>query len=303
MRYVAAKTLLTPVRHTDEWIDRNFNMNIYRGCCHGCVYCDSRALRYNIEHFDEVRAKDDVLTKLARELKVKRKPGLIGTGAASDPYNPFEEELELTRGSLKLIAQYGFGVSVTTKSPLATRDIDILRDIGNAAPANVQITITATDDDWARRFEPRAPSSSARFGALEKLSAAGIYTGVFIMPVLPWITDDDANIAALVRRAGDAGAKNIICFPGMTLREGNREYYYDFLRRDFPGLRAKYEERFGNAYVCESPRASDLWETFARDASHRGQTTAPYFEKNAGASRRIWERIARAMGLRSTSPN
>lgn len=286
MQFIPANSIIQSIPPTDSYISRDYNMNIYRGCCHGCVYCDSRSVCYNIENFDQVRAKQNALSLIEKELRAKRKKGLIGTGAMSDPYNPFEKKYELTRGALGLVAKIGFGISLTTKSDLVVRDIDILRDIVPQAPSNVQLTITTSDDALAKKIEPHAPPSSARLRALEKLSAAGLYTGVFVMPVLPYITDDIPSILSLIGRCADAGARNIICFPGMTLRAGNREYYYKALDRDFPGVSAKYKAAYGERYECAAPDAENLWEQVRAFCKSRG--LAYTFPKINAQLRALW---------------
>lgn len=268
MERIDAKQIVQAVKPTDHYLSRDYNMNLYRGCCHGCVYCDSRSDCYRLEDFGRVRAKRDAVAIVGRELKAKRKKGLIGTGAMSDPYNPFEAELRLTRGALEAAARYGFGIDVITKSPLVARDADLFGAILQSAPAAVHITITAMDDALSRTIEPGVAPSSERFAALEKLSAAGAHTGVMITPVLPWITDTAENIAAIVERAADCGARHAVCFPGMTLRSGSREHYYAHLDRSFPGLRPLYEKTFGDSYHCESPRGRELYDVF-RDACER----------------------------------
>ena len=185
MEYIDAKTILTKCKST-EWFGTDYNMNIYRGCCHGCIYCDSRSECYNIDNFDKVRAKKDVLPLLRDELKRKVRSGVIGTGAMSDPYNPFEKELQLTRHSLELIDAFNFGISIVTKSALITRDIDILQNIKEHSPVICKLTITAADDSLCRKIEPHVSLSSERFEAMHTLSNHGIFSGeIRILPGLP----------------------------------------------------------------------------------------------------------------------
>jgi len=270
MEWIEAKQIVQSVKPTDGYISRDYNMNIYRGCCHGCIYCDSRSDCYQIENFSRVRAKKDAVALIGKELSQKRKKGLIGTGSMSDPYNPFEERWRLTRGALEAVARYGFGIDVITKSPLITRDLELFSAILQNAPAAAHITITTADDGLAGKLEPNVAPSSARFAAMEKLSAAGVHTGVMMTPCLPWLTDTPENIAAIVERAADCGARHAVFFPGMTLRSGDREYYYAALDRLFPGLRARYETAFGDAYECASPKAEALWEVFVSACEKRG---------------------------------
>ena len=256
METIPAKSIVTRTKSA-AWFGTRYNMNIYRGCCHGCIYCDSRSDCYGIENFDRVRAKENALGIIRDELRRKVQRGVIGTGAMSDPYNPFEAETQLTRHALELISAYGFGVSIATKGTLVTRDIDVLREVAQNAPVIVKLTITCADDALARRIEPGAPPSSARFEALRALSDAGIYAGVLLMPMLPWISDDRENINAVAAMAGASGARFL--YPGsLTLRTGQREPFYAALDRSFPGLRERYETRFGTRYVASSPRARTL---------------------------------------------
>lgn len=262
MEFVQTKTILSTVKPTDQWIYRDYNMNIYRGCSHGCIYCDSRSLCYQIEQFDIVRAKKDAIDILREELKRKRRKGIVASGAMSDPYNPYERKYKLTRNALEALLENGFGSSITTKSSLITRDIDLLKEINKASGAFVHMTITTADDDLSKIIEPHVNISSERFEALDRLSNAGIYTGILIMPVLPYLTDSQENIAAIVRRAAMSGVKNIICFPGMTLRAGNREYFYTAIDRYFPELKAKYRKQYGDRYQCVSTYAKGIYNKF-----------------------------------------
>lgn len=271
MEYAQAKQLLTPVHvGMDDFFYANWNMNLYRGCCHGCIYCDSRSLCYHLDRFDTVRPKENALALLESELRAKRKPGIITMGAMSDPYNPLEEELRLTQGALELMRRYGFGAAYTTKAALCARDADLLADVARRAPVRVQLTVTCADDSLCQRIEPDVSPSSERFAALRRLADAGIYAGVWLNPVLPYITDTEENILGVVRKAAEAGAKFVVCFFGMTLRSGNREYYFQALEREFPGVRAKYLAAFGNAYECGSPDAARLYEVFKKECIRLG---------------------------------
>ena len=185
MEYVPAKTIVTRTKST-AWFGIDYNMNIYRGCCHGCIYCDSRSACYQIDHFDTVRAKEDALRIIRDDLRRKVKTGVVGTGAMSDPYNPFEKKEELTKHALQLVDAFGFGAAIATKSDLILRDIDILSDIKEHSPVLCKITITAAGDGLASKLEPGVCPSSARFEAVKMLSEAGIFTGILLMPVLPF---------------------------------------------------------------------------------------------------------------------
>lgn len=247
-------------------------MNIYRGCCHGCLYCDSRSDCYQIGEFDRVRVKADALRILRDDLARKVRPAFIGMGAMSDPYNPFEEKLELTRHSLELIDAYDCGVTVATKSDLIVRDIDILTAIQSHSPVICKITITTTDDTLAAKVEPHAPAPSRRLAALEKLSKAGLFAGVLLMPVLPFLEDSDENVLSVVEGAAKAGARFIYPALGVTMRQGQREYFLDGLERAFPGrgLKERYLRQYGDRYQCASPRARALWKVFSQTCRERG---------------------------------
>lgn len=282
MEYEQAKHLLTPVRvGMDDFFYADWNMNIYRGCSHGCIYCDSRSLCYHLDQFDTVRPKENALSLLESELRTKRKPGIITMGAMSDPYNPLEANLHLTRGALELMLRYGFGAAFTTKSLLCARDADLLATISHRAPVCARLTITCADDDLCRRIEPHVAPSSQRFAALQQLSEAGVYSGVWLNPVLPYITDTEENIISILRQTAAAGGKFVVCFFGMTLRSGNREYFFDALQRDFPGIREKYLSAFGNAYECGSPDAQRLYDIFKSECTRLGLAWR-FHDVNAG---------------------
>lgn len=272
MEYIPAKTIITRSKKPEYWFGTEYNMNIYKGCCHGCIYCDSRSDCYGIDSFDTVRAKENALQIIRDELRRKTKRGVISTGAMSDPYNPFEKELELTRHALELCNAFEFGVAVATKSSLLARDIDILSDIREHSPVLCKITITTADDALSKKIEPGAAPSSERFALVRELSAQGIYSGILLMPVLPFLEDSDENIRGIVRMAGEAGAKFIYPAFGVTLRENQREWYYDKLNRLFPGegLAEKYQKRFGNSYECRSPRVRQLWKVFTEECQSAG---------------------------------
>ena len=262
MRFIPAKTILSGYTDGNTWFGCNYNMNIYKGCCHGCIYCDSRSDCYGVENFDEVRAKENALATIARELRSKQKTGVIGTGAMSDPYNRFEQELSLTRGALELIDKNGFGTAIATKSDLIARDIDILKSISTHSPVLIKLTVTAADDALCQKVEPRAPLSSKRLAAIEKLSKAGLFAGILLMPVLPFIEDTAENILAIIRRAHESGAKFIYPSFGVTLRQNQRDFFYARLDEEFPSVKQKYLKTFGNAYECRSPHRKELWERF-----------------------------------------
>ncbi len=269
MEYIKAKTILQKCKDT-SWFGNDYNMNLYRGCCHGCIYCDSRSDCYQIEDFDKVRAKDNALMILRDELRRKVKSGVIGTGSMSDPYNPFERDERLTEKSLMLIDAYCFGITVITKSPLITRDIPLYKQIAEHSPVLCKMTITTADDRLSRLVEPRVAVSSERFDALARMSDAGVFTGITLMPVLPFIEDTEDNIRTIVRRAHECGVRCIYPAFGMTLRSGNREYFYQKLDESFPGLKDQYIRRYGNRYECPSPNAKKLWQVFTEECARYG---------------------------------
>ncbi len=270
MQTIPAKTIVTNVKNGAGWFGARYNMNIYRGCCHGCIYCDSRSECYRNDDFDTVYAKQDALRIIRDDLRRKVRTGVVSTGAMSDPYNPFERQTELTRHALELLAAYGFGAAIATKSDLICRDIDVLCEIRENAPVLCKLTVTTTDDALAKKLEPRAPSPSARLDALARLHDAGLHTCILLMPVLPWITDTEDNIRSVVRRAEQAGVEFIYPALGLTLRDRQRAWYYDALDREFPGLRQKYAARYGTRYECASPDAKRLWGVFTEACDAAG---------------------------------
>ena len=266
MKYIQAKSILSGYS-SKGWFGCNYNMNIYRGCNHGCIYCDSRSACYQVENFDCVRAKENALVILERELACRKHKGTVGIGAMSDPYNQCENTELLTRGALALISRHGYGIVLATKSALVTRDIDLFNDISKRAAVNVQVTITAARDSVSSLIEPRAASSSQRFAALEQLSAHGVYCGILLMPVLPFITGTVANIRALVQQAADCGAHWIYPAFGVTLRSNQREWFYERLDERWPGLRAQYAKNYGNAYECACANQTELRMEFEQSCS------------------------------------
>lgn len=271
METLRAKHLLTPVHSSmDDFFYADWNMNIYRGCPHGCIYCDSRSVCYRIDRFDTVRPKENALELLENELRGKRSVGVITMGSMSDPYNPLEKELLLTRRALELIRRHSFGAAFTTKSALCARDADLLAEINRGAPVCARLTVTCADDDLCRKIEPRVSASSERFQAMRTLADRGVFTGTWLNPLLPFITDTEENIRRIVQQTADAGGRFVVCFFGMTLRTGNREYYFSALERDFPGVREKYLHRYGNAYELTVPNADRLYDAFREECQRCG---------------------------------
>jgi DNA repair photolyase len=252
MQYINAKQILSGFNTNDFWFGINYNMNIYKGCSHGCIYCDSRSDCYGIDNFDEIRIKKEALNIIQRELSSKRTKGVVGTGAMSDPYNPIEAEVKLTRGALNLINKYGFGISIATKSSLVVRDTDILLEISKHSPVLVLMTITTVDDNVSRVIEPNVNLSSERFASLKYISNHGIKTGILLMPTLPFITDSERNIDEIVDRASKSGVSYIYPSFGVTLRQNQRTHFLNKLEDIDSGLKKKYIDTFGNSYMCNT---------------------------------------------------
>ena len=252
-------------------------MNIYRGCTHGCIYCDSRSSCYQFAHpFEDVEVKQNAPELLEKALRGKRKTCMIGTGAMSDPYMHCEEKLCLTRKCLEIILKYGFGAAVQTKSDRILRDIDLLDQINRSVKCVVQITLTTYDDNLCRLVEPNVCNTKRRIEVLKQMKERNIPTVVWLTPVLPFINDTEENIVAILNECIRAGVKGIICFDmGLTLREGDREYYYAALDKFFPGLKQKYIECYGNAYELPSPNAKSLMELFRKICSDNGILSNP----------------------------
>ena len=270
MHFVDAKGILTA--------NNGFNgMNIYRGCSHGCIYCDSRSRCYQFTHpFEDIEVKQNAPELLEKALSSKRKKCMIGTGAMSDPYMHCEEQLGLTRKCLEIILRHGFGVAVQTKSDRILRDMDLLDEINRETKAVVQMTLTTYDDDLCRIVEPNVCNTKRRIEVLEEMQKRGIPTMVWLSPILPFINDTEENIREILEECVRVGVKGVICFGmGLTLREGDREYYYAALDKHFPGLKRKYIERYGNAYNIPSPNERQLLKTFHEICCANGMMSTP----------------------------
>ena len=235
-------------------------MNIYRGCLHGCIYCDSRSLCYQMKHkFEDIEVKANAVGLLENTLRRKRNKCMIGTGAMSDPYMPIEEKLGNMRKCLEVIERYGFGVTMITKSTKVLRDLDLLKKINEKSKCVVQMTLTTYDEDLCRIVEPNVETTYERFRALEILRDNGIPTVVWLCPILPFINDTEENIRGILDYCVRAKVKGIINFDmGVTLRDGNREYFYKKLDEHFPGLKEKYIRMYGNSYQLSSPNSRQL---------------------------------------------
>ena len=256
MHYVTAKSILSASN----------GMNLYRGCTHGCIYCDSRSRCYHMNHaFEDIEVKENALELLEDSLKRKRKKCMIGTGAMTDPYIPVEKELQYVRKSLLLAEKYGFGFTLITKSAQVLRDLDILKRINEKTKCVVQMTLTTYDETLCRKLEPNVSTTRERFEALKILQQEGIPTVVWLCPILPFINDTEENLVGILNYCAEAKVYGIINFGmGMTLREGNREYFYRQLDRLFPGLKEKYIRCYGEQYVLPSHNEKKLMEIFNR---------------------------------------
>ena len=262
MHYVQAKGILSSTN----------GMNLYRGCQHGCIYCDSRSQCYNMSHaFEDIEVKENGPALLEKALKGKRKRCMIGTGSMSDPYMPLEAELGYPRKALELAYRYGFGFTLITKSARVLRDIDLLKAINDSTKCVVQMTLTTFDEALCRKLEPNVSTTAERFQALEVLRDAGIPTVVWLCPILPWINDTEENLRGILDYCVRSGVKGVINFGmGLTLREGNREYFYRQLDRHFPGLKERYIRTYGNTYELESPNSPRLTGIFHRVCEEKG---------------------------------
>ena len=270
MHFVDAKGILTGS-------GGRCGMNIYRGCTHGCVYCDSRSRCYQFTHpFEDIEVKQNAPELLEQALRSKRKRCMIGTGSMSDPYMHCEEQLGLTRKCLEIIHKYGFGLAIQTKSDRILRDIDLLDEINRSAKCVVEMTLTTYDDNLCSILEPKVCNTKQRIEVLERMRERGIPTIVWLTPILPFINDTPENITAILNECVRVGVKGVIDFGmGMTLREGDREYYYTALDRHFPGMKERYIRRYGNAYNLPSPRAGELTGILRRICLDNGILCTP----------------------------
>jgi DNA repair photolyase len=252
-------------------------MNIYRGCTHGCIYCDSRSKCYQFTHpFEDIEVKQNAPELLEKALRSKRKKCMIGTGSMSDPYMHCEKDLELTRKCLEIIRDNEFGLAIQTKSDLILRDIDLLDEINRTAKCVVQITLTTYDDDLCRMLEPNVCNTKRRIEVLEKMQERGIPTIVWMTPILPFINDTEENVTSILNECVRTGVKGVIDFGmGMTLREGDREYYYAALDKHFPGMKERYISRYGNSYELQSPNAMALTKCFRTICKKNGIMSSP----------------------------
>lgn len=252
-------------------------MNIYRGCSHGCIYCDSRSLCYQFDHpFEDIEVKKNAPELLEKELKSKRSRFMIATGAMSDPYMHCEKDLRLTRQCLEIIYKYGFGLAIQTKSDRILEDIDLLDKINRESKCVVEMTLTTWDDELCRILEPNVCNTKRRIEVLEEMNKRGIPTIVWLTPILPFINDTEENIRNILTECARVGVKGVICWDmGLTLREGDREYYYAALDKHFPGLKERYIERYGDSYEVSSPKSYELMKLFRTICNETGMMSDP----------------------------
>ena len=250
--------------HAKGILSAKNGMNLYRGCSHGCIYCDSRSKCYHMEHdFEDIEVKVNAIELLENALKRKRVKCMLGTGAMTDPYIPLESKIGNVRKALALADQYGFGFTLITKSDRVLRDLDLLKAINDKTKCVVQMTLTTYDEDLCRKIEPNVSTTKERFEALKKLHEADIPTVVWLCPILPFINDTEENIRGILEYCIEAKVYGVICFGmGLTLREGNREYFYNQLDRLFPHMKERYMRLYGTQYQVNSPKNNALMKVF-----------------------------------------
>ena len=290
MHFVKAKGILSAKN----------GMNLYRGCSHGCIYCDSRSNCYHMEHaFEDIEVKENAIELLKDALTRKRKKCMIGTGSMTDPYIPLEMKLGNVRKALELVYEYGFGFTVITKSNRILRDLDLLQKMNERTKCVVQMTLTTCDEDLCRKIEPNVSTTEERFEVLKTLRDCGIPTVVWLSPVLPFINDTEENISGILDMCAEAKVYGVICFGmGLTLREGNREYFYEQLDRLFPGLKEPYIRTYGDQYMIESGNSQKLMRLFHRKCEKYGivhdndqifRYLSAFEEKDDGGQLSIWD--------------
>lgn len=250
MHYVEAKSILTSTN----------GMNMYRGCQHGCIYCDARSTCYHIDHvFEDIAVKQNAPQLLEKVLRGKKKKCMIGTGGMTDPYMPLEKELGMTRQLLEIVDQYEFGLAIQTKSDLILRDLDVLKRINRHSKCIVQMTLTTCDETLCKQIEPNVCTTRERFEVLKIMRDNGIETVAWLSPFIPMLNDTKENIRGLLDYCIEVGVYGIICFGiGVTLREGDREYFYEQLDKKFPGFKNKFHDRYGYAYEINSDHNQEL---------------------------------------------
>lgn len=267
MHFIKAKTILS---------SKN-GMNLYRGCTHGCIYCDSRSDCYQMDHsFEDIAVKQNAIELLQEALQKKRKPCMIGTGSMCDPYMHCEQDLQYTRRCLEIIDQYQCGATVITKSDRILRDIDLLETISRHSKAVVHMTLTKFDENLCRMIDPNVCGTKRRYEVLKEFQKRGIPTVVWLCPILPYINDTEENLRGILHYCFDAGVVGIINFGfGVTLRNGNREYFYQKLDEHFPEMKEKYQKKFGDAYACPPEHADRLMRIFIEECRNHGVMYSP----------------------------
>lgn len=262
MHFKEAKAILSPQN----------GMNIFRGCTHGCIYCDSRSKCYNMEHdFEDIEVKRNASELLEATLSSKRKKCMISTGAMCDPYMYIENELNHTRKCLEIIDKFGFGLAIQTKSSRILRDLDILKSINEKSKCVVQMTLTTYGEDLCKIIEPNVSTTKERFETLKIMRDNGIPTVVWLDPILPFINDTEDNLRGILDYCIEAKVCGIICFGmGLTLRDGNREYFYKKLDEHFPGLKQKYQQKYGYSYEVKSDNNDRLMKIFYSKCKNHG---------------------------------
>ncbi|WP_347451845.1 SPL family radical SAM protein [Acetoanaerobium noterae] len=254
MHFTKVKGILSPKN----------GMNLYRGCTHGCIYCDSRSTCYQMNHkFEDIEIKENAIELLEDALKRKRKKCMIGMGSMTDPYIPEELKLKHTRKALEVASKYGFGITLITKSNRVLRDLDLLKEINQKTKCVVQMTLTTYDEELCKKIEPNVSTTKERFEALLTLRDAGISTVVWLTPLLPYINDTEENLLGILNYCKEAKVYGILCFGiGVTLRDGNREYFYAQLDKKFPNLKEQYIKEYGNSYIINSKNNTNLMKIF-----------------------------------------
>lgn len=276
MRIIEAKSI----------IGKFNNVNLYRGCTHGCIYCDSRSTCYQVGDFEDIAIKKDAIKIFRQEVMSKKKKIVVNTGSMCDPYVPIEKELKLTRQMLEVIKEFHLGVNILTKSDLVLRDLDLIEEINNSNQACVCMTITTFDDNLCKKIERNVIPTSKRFQCLQQFASRGIPIGIWMGPILPFINDTVENMEQIVHKAYEIGIRYIVVFGfGTTKRAGSEEYFYQCLDRYFPGIKDKYINTYGKAYDCRSLNQEKLWKRFKELCQEYGiiynlSEVAPDLEKN-----------------------
>lgn len=262
---IQAKSILNHAKQPDDWFGMKYNMNLYRGCQHRCIYCDSRSLCYHIEDFDgEILVKVNAPELLADALPRKKVIGTIGFGSMNDPYMPIEKQYQITRKCLEIITKHKFPIHIITKSDLMLRDLELLKQI-NEIYCAISFTITTADDVLCKKIEPGSPATSRRLKAMKVLGDAGILTGISLMPILPYINDTEENIRNIIRMTAENGGKYVVAGLGVSLRDRQRHYLYQEFNKQFPGVSKKYIKDFGGRYSANPKNHKVLWNALKEE--------------------------------------